>query len=250
MNNIITKPVKELLFLYPDLFDFFEKYNVDFYCNGEQTISEILSNTNAKNEEKKIFLNRLQVIISNQAKNKNIENHLNATLKDLCTYITEKHHSFVLSEIKVIEELYNGLKCMDNDNDERILQAEKLTNQLFLELKTHLSKEETVLFPLVKYLEGCKQFAEKPHLGRNRPMEKSILVLEADHNLSVGVVSKIKKILRSIKNNELDRKALKALVGKIDGFEKDLHIHIHLENNLLFPKAIELEDYLYTTYKR
>jgi regulator of cell morphogenesis and NO signaling len=137
-----------------------------------------------------------------------------------------------------------------SENHPELVEALQLIEDLFKNLKIHLNKEETILFPLIKYLEDCKRFEEKPHLGKNKSTQKTINALGADHQFAGEVTEKIRELLNDFKAPIDACTTYELLLQKLDNFEKDLHMHVHLENNVLFPKAVELENYLHTTYQR
>ncbi len=245
IQNKLT--ISNLLLSYPQLLELFEKEKIDYYCNGNLSLAELSSQRNYSEAQKEKLYKEIDGAILNQSENHSKINPAYQSLKELCGYINRVHHEFVVKEVQEITELLLKLKEGEESSYPELDEALVLTEKLFNEIKAHLSKEETVFFPLIRYLEDCKRFAEKPHLGRNRPMEKIVRLLESDHTLSTKVIAQIIKTLTTIKTNHKDAGIVKILVKKFERVEKDLHIHIHLENNILFPKGVELENNLYKT---
>ncbi|KAF0150347.1 MAG: iron-sulfur cluster repair di-iron protein [Ignavibacteria bacterium] len=229
---------------YPQLLELFEKEKIDYYCNGKLTLAEFFEERNYNEAQQKKFYSLLNSTISNKKESLSKANPPYQSLKELCDYITKEHHQYVAAAIlETSEEL---LKLQQGTNAyPEIQEILSLSDKLFTEIKAHLSKEETVLFRLIRYLDDCKRFAEKPHLGKSRPMVKTVQSLETDHTLSTKVIPQIIKLLSAIKIKNNETGTVKSLLKNFERFEKDLHIHIHLENNILFPNAIDLENNLY-----
>ena len=122
-----------------------------------------------------------------------------------------------------------------------VVEINRLFNIVAQELAAHMKKEELILFPFIKQLvksdkEGIK--VKTPHFGTvNNP----IAMMEIEHENAGDILKEIKQLSNDYTPPESACNTFKALYAKLDEFEQDLHQHIHLENNILFPKAIALE---------
>lgn len=250
MYKFENRATRELVLAHPQLVELFEKKRIDYCCNGHVTLSEALKRKRFTENQKEKFFAKIEAEIANETKNGNTLLPEFTTLKELTQHIVQTHHSFVLKEATEIPILFAKVVKAHVANHPEVAEAERLTLNLLKDLIAHLNKEETILFPLIKYLEDCERFEEKPHLGRNQSIRKIINVMESDHQTAGGVTEKIRELLNDFKDPEDACATYTLLLQKLENFEKDLHIHVHLENNDLFPKAIELENFLHTTYKR
>ena len=245
-----NKSIRDIVLSHPKLIGLFEKKRIDFCCNGHVTLSAVLNEKQYTENQKEKFLAKIEEEIASEIINTTVLLPEFTTLKELSQHIIQTHHAFVLKEAVEIPILFAKVVKAHIANHPEVTEAEQLTLNLLPNLKSHLHKEENILFPLIKYLEDCKRFEEKPHLGRNQSIRKIINVMESDHQTAGIVTEKIRELLNDYKAPADACTAYELLLQKLDSFEKDLHIHVHLENNVLFPKVIELENFLHITYKR
>ncbi len=250
MNKYENEAVRDIVLSHPQVIKLFEKRRIDFCCNGHSTLSAVLNEKRYTENQKEKFLAKIEEEIASEITNRAAILPEFATLKELTQHIVQTHHAFLLKEAAEIPILFAKVVKAHVANHPEVTGAEQLTLSVLKDLKPHMNKEETILFPLIKYLEDCKRFEEKPHLGRNQSIRKIINVLELDHQTAGGVTEKVRELLNDYKAPEDACTTYTLLLQKLEIFEKDLHIHVHLENNVLFPKAIELENFLHTTYKR
>ena len=250
MNKYENEAVRDIVLSHPQVIKLFEKRRIDFCCNGHSTLSAVLNEKRYTENQKEKFLAKIEEEIASEITNRAAILPEFATLKELTQHIVQAHHAFVLKEAAEIPILFAKVVKAHAANHPEVTGAEQLTLTVLKDLKPHMNKEETILFPLIKYLEDCKRFEEKPHLGRNQSIRKIINVLELDHQTAGGVTEKVRELMNDYKAPEDACTTYTLLLQRLESFEKDLHIHVHLENNVLFPKAIELENFLHTTYKR
>ncbi|MFA6597872.1 MAG: iron-sulfur cluster repair di-iron protein [Ignavibacteriaceae bacterium] len=214
----------------------FEKYGLDFCCHGNKPLADALS-------EKQI---PAELILTNLAKafqfndTSNIDFN-NMELDALVDYIISTHHSFVREKLPFITEL--GSKVV-NAHGEHHLEV-KIIAELFRDVKTefegHLVKEEMILFPQIKMLAKVKRGEEKyvaPHFGS---IANPIRVMEAEHGNAGAAFDSIKKLSQNYIPPADACNTFKVYYAELENFENDLHKHVHLENNILFPKSLLLE---------
>lgn len=250
MHKYEDEVIRDIVLSHPQVIKLFEKKRIDFCCNGHVTLSAVMNEKSYTENQKEKFLAKIEEEIASEITNTNALLPEFTKLKELCEHITQTHHAYVLKEAAEIPILFAKVVKAHSVNHPEVIEAERLTLNLLKDLKSHLNKEETILFPLIKYLEDCKRFEEKPHLGRNQSIQKIINVMESDHQTAGRVTEKIRELLNDYKAPADACTTYSLLLQKLDSFEKDLHIHVHLENNVLFQKAIELENFLHITYKR
>ncbi len=240
--------LSELVTTYPHLQGLFEQNRIDFCCNGKRTLFEAINEKKFSATQKGKFLLAFQQrITKTREANKDLIPK-SSSLKELSEYIKQKHHSFVVHESNEIKTLFKKVLIAHQENHPRLNEASELILKLLEELRLHLNKEESIVFPLIRYLEDCHRFKERPHLKRYKPLQKYLESMESDHQNAGALYDKLRNSLDNYQVPSDACTSYQLLLKKIDEFEKDLHIHIHLENYVLFPKAIELEKNLLTTY--
>jgi len=238
----------DLLLSKPQLLGFYEKHDLDFYCNGKETLEQLFVKRSLSKDQIDKFINLLEKAINNEVQNQHKINPVYQNIRELCFYIAENHHKYTLKAVQEIKELFLKILDINKNQSKKLSEAYLLAEKLFADIKIHLSKEETILFPLIKYLEECKRFAEKPHLGKSRPMAKTLEALKTDHTSSTKVIAETIKLLAAFSKRSTEMSLVKTIIQRLKLLQKDLQLHVHLENNILFPQAAELENYLYKKY--
>lgn len=217
----------------------FRKYGLDFCCGGKKTIKEAC-------EEKGLDAVEVEKALKAIETNpKGSETDVSEwDLDFLADYIVNTHHKYVYNALPMLDEFTTKVaKVHGNSHPETILIKEHY-DAVANELRAHMPKEEQVLFPAIKQMvEAAKNNTNylSPGFGS---IKNPINMMEAEH-LSAG--ENIEKI-RELSDNftpPIDAcSTYRVLFNKLEEFEHDLHRHIHLENNVLFKKAIALEEKL------
>lgn len=246
MNDLKDKLICDLVLENPQLVNLFEEHNIDFCCKGNRKLSAAIAGLAEKDQ----FINELNKLINLKIPSNREASVTSLTLTELCTYIKEKHHCFVEREIPEIEMLFAKVLKAHGQNHPKLFEAEQILKRIFKDIRNHLNKEETTVFPIIKYIEDCKKFEERPKAANYKSIGNLIGLLEEDHSNAGSDFNLLRDKFDNYIAPEDACTTYKLLLQKIVNFEKDLHIHILLENSLLFPKAKELENFLIKTYRR
>ncbi|MDH7603419.1 MAG: iron-sulfur cluster repair di-iron protein [Melioribacter sp.] len=238
-QELINLQLKELVSLNIKTAEIFEKYNIDFCCNGKLTLQEVLTEKNIEPDE---ILNELintfdQEVLPN-------ENFIEWNLIDLINHIVNVHHSYVRNSIPKIKMHLEKVISKHGQKYFYLSEVKSLFEQLSLELENHMIKEEKILFPLIKYLVDTEKFNERPKTQGYGSIKNPIRQMELEHDNAGNIIHTIRKITNNYSLPEDACTTFSLTYDELNDFEKDIHKHIHLENNILFPKAIELEDKL------
>ncbi len=245
MKNIIEKNIKDIVTENFHTAELFEKYGIDFCCNGNRPLREAL-------EEKKISYDKFfeelhKVNISVVSDN---QRYSEWDLNFLTEYIVNNHHTYVKS---AIPEITAHLQKVLNAHGPKYSYLAEVQNTFALvanEMKSHMIKEEKILFPIVKYLIVSQKFKEKPKTGGYGTIKNPIRQMEAEHVSAGGAMGKIRTLTNNYSLPEDACTTFQVTYKELNEFEKDLHKHVHLENNILFPRAIEFEEDLIKLYSK
>lgn len=219
--------------------ELFEKLGIDFCCNGNRSLQEALAEKKISNSE---FLEELKKV--NLSISSDNQRFSEWDLNSLTQYIVNNHHTYVKN---AIPELTAHLQKVYNAHGEKypyIADVQKIFNQVAEEMTNHMMKEERILFPLIKYLTETQKFNEKPKTGGFGTIRNPIRQMEAEHVSAGGATEKIRTLTNNYSLPEDACATFQVTYRELDEFEKDMHKHIHLENNILFPRAIALEEEL------
>lgn len=215
--------------------DIFKKYGIDFCCGGGISIAKACEKKNISPEELMFELKSLDdKILPSQNFNK-------WELDFLIDYIINTHHVYVLEAIELLDAYTSKVAKVHGEQHPPVVAIQDLFNTMKVELLNHLQKEERVLFPYIKQLVKSKKENSPVAAAHFGTVQNPISIMEAEHESAGDIMKEIAALSMDYTPPEWACNTFKALYAKLQEFEQDLHLHVHLENNILFPKAIELE---------
>jgi regulator of cell morphogenesis and NO signaling len=216
----------------------FERYNIDFCCNGKRTLKEAVNEKGL--DENKIISELNDVLQESETEN----DYKSWNLKKLTQFIVDTHHTYVRNALPTI---IGHLEKVTSKHGSKYLFLNEVLNifsQVNDEMISHMHKEEKILFPIVKYLADSEKFNEKPRTAGFGTIKNPIRQMEAEHDNAGNAMHQIRELTNNYTLPEDACTTFAITYKELDDFEKDLHKHVHLENNILFPRAIELEEKL------
>lgn len=232
MNITEDKTVAEVVTENIKAAHIFKKYGIDFCCGGGITIEKACAK---KDVDYAVLLKEL---VSIDAVKSNTYNYDKWNLTFLIDHIENVHHTYVEESIPLILQYSNKVAQVHGHHYKEVVEICALFTEVANELTVHMKKEELILFPYVKQLEKEGEEVEKPHFGT---VKNPVHRMEQEHENAGDIFKKIAILTNNYTPPEGACNTFRALYAKLDEFEQDLHQHIHLENNILFPKAILLE---------
>ncbi len=217
--------------------EIFKKFGIDFCCGGKKTLSKVCQEKNLDLDLIKKELNKIEGMegIASQ-------NFQTWDAEFLADYIINTHHKYVKLTIPFLLEITKKVARVHGEERPELIDIANLFADVADELTAHMFKEEQVLFPYIKQLNASHTTPNSQHFPAFASVEQPILMMEHEHE-TVG------ELFRSIRTLSDDYtppnsacNSYKVSYSKLKEFEEDLHQHIHLENNILFPKALDLEE--------
>ncbi|HJY62826.1 MAG TPA: iron-sulfur cluster repair di-iron protein [Ignavibacteria bacterium] len=213
----------------------FEDFGLDFCCGGKKTIQDACRERGINPDA---ILSNLMVI---EHVNGSVAHYDKWELDFLIDYIITNHHTYVLREITTIEHHMEKVMLKHGEKHPEIFKINSFFSELKDELIVHMQKEEKMLFPYIKNM----VFASRNALDFPYPpfgtVTNPVAMMENEHENAGKLMSEINKVSNSYTPPDDACTTYRILYKELADFEADLHIHIHLENNLLFPKTIALE---------
>ncbi len=228
-----AKTVRELAVEVPNATRVFERMGIDYCCGGHKSLEEACAGTKTSVDE---VVRALEQGAGASAAPK-AGDWSTAPLGELVDHIVDKHHAYVKSEVPRLQALIAKVVGVHGQNHPELQQVRVAFSELGNELAAHMMKEEQILFPYVKEMSagnGCGPSC----FGT---IQNPIRVMMMEHD---GAGEKLRDMRQATNNYALPQDACFSygtLFNALLEFEADLHQHIHLENNILFPRAIELE---------
>ena len=207
----------------------FKKAGIDFCCGGKQSFSDAC----AQNGIDAIELEK-EIIELAAAPQNEFMNFKNWDPVFLSNYIVNTHHKYVLKTLPELVFYTQKIATVHGENHAELVEVAGLFQQINAELLQHLKNEEEVLFPAIK------KVIEENLSEAKKTVVSEITRMFGEHDFAGGAMDKINQITGGYKLPEDACNTYRVAFQLLEQFEDDLHSHVHLENNLLFPKALEL----------
>jgi regulator of cell morphogenesis and NO signaling len=214
----------------------FKKYGLDFCCGGKKTVKEACA-------EKGLDVVKIEKELqqSNQAPVLQFLPYNEWKPGFLADYIVNVHHAYIRKNLPEIRGYaLKVLKAHGKEHPE-LAEIQQLVEEVYEELSTHMVKEEKILFPYIKDIETAgnqSQLYQSAHFGTVR---NPINMMEMEHEVVGKAMQKIRTLSKGFTLPEDGCSSYNLLYKMLEAFEADLYLHIHLENNILFPEALERE---------
>lgn len=215
----------------------FKRFGIDFCCGGKDQLDKICDKKGINLEEVKQALKSLD----ERQLQHNMQDYQNWGVDILSEYITNTHHKYVNDALPLLEEYSAKVARVHGDAQPEVIEIASLFQAVANELRIHMNKEESILFPYIKQMAMAKHLGELLPLSPFGTIRNPINMMESEHESAGGNMQAINELSNGYNPPEWACNTYKVLYAKLQEFENDLHQHVHLENNILFPNAINLE---------
>lgn len=238
MQDLRTKTISEIAVEMPISTRVFEEFKIDYCCGGRKPFVEACESAGVNSD---VVIAQIDKLFEKDTKDE-FSKLNDVSLTELINYICDKHHTFTRQEIGSLIPLAAKVANRHGENHSELLEVEKLFGELSDDLLQHLLKEENVLFPYIEKLERVRNDSAALPLSCFGTVNNPIRMMMMEHDTAGDILKQMRVLTNDYNLPEGACLSYIALFKRLEEFEKDLHKHIHLENNLLFPRAIELED--------
>jgi regulator of cell morphogenesis and NO signaling len=214
----------------------FKKYGIDFCCGGKKSLSEVCA-------EKGLDVAAIEAELQS-TQTTNATSAIDPAKWDidfLADYIFNQHHKFYYAEEPVITGLMEKVAAHHGSSHPELVELRSLYVQLVKELNTHFMKEEKVVFPFIKAIVQAQNSGGADALQDQLSLTEPIRIMESDHEAAGDILQQMSELTNGYIAPEGACNSYQFLFKKLKELDEDLHQHIHLENNLLFPKSLEAE---------
>ena len=236
MNFNDGTKVKDIALSNPAARKILEDAGVDYCCGGGKSLHEACLHADVPAEE---ILNRLR----ENSKDISPEeaNWISAPLGDLTRHIRERHHRYVREAIVRVQTLLDKVGAKHGENHPEITDIQRLFTEVGREMIMHMQKEEQILFPYIDALEKATSAHSSVEPPFFQTVRNPIHAMMKEHDAAGELVKQIRKASLEYTTPADACTSYKALYQDLREFEADLHQHVHLENNILFPRSVEME---------
>ena len=236
INSQLT--VREIAVQVPESTKLFEKLNIDYCCGGNQPLTAACGAAGVNVDS---VVQMLTELSESKAAPQPLSKLSELSLTDLITHIVDTHHVYTKEEMARLEALSDKVLGAHGANHPELVQVRQLIEQLFNYLRPHMFKEEEVLFPYIVEMDNA--------VSQNRPkpfppfgtVNNPVRMMMLEHDTAGDILRELRSVTSQYAVPADACISYKTLYEALETFEKDLHQHIHLENNILFPKAVDME---------
>lgn len=218
---------------HPNTSRVFEALRIDYCCGGGKSLGQACS-------ERQLDPQAVLEKLSQAAAEHNgtpSERWTEAPLSELCDHIEQTHHHYLKSELPRLQQLIAKLVEVHGRNHPELAEVQRAFADLQAELAPHMFKEEHILFPAIRSL-------EQPGASPSFPfgtIANPIRMMEHEHDNAGDALARMRTATEDYAVPPDACNTYRAMLDGIARLEKDMHQHVHKENNILFPRAIERE---------
>jgi regulator of cell morphogenesis and NO signaling len=232
MTNIAEQTLASIVLDNHEVVPVLERYNLDFCCKGKTTLAQACADKNLKVES-----------ITEELQSSNLPGTLRIPFiemnaEELINYILIHHHSYVKQSMPLISAHLEKVVTKHGNSFPYMQRVRDLFGMLMQEMNLHMEEEEKVVFPRIlkmeKLFDDGKSFEVLPGYVNNL-----INVLQGDHDGAGNIMNEIRSLTNNYTAPQNACITFQISLTELKEFEEDLHRHVHMENNLLFPKAIQ-----------
>ncbi len=222
--------VADIVTSFPPAARVFERHGLEYCCQGRIPLAQACAQ---KGIETDVVIAELEAAASAAPRTRD---WTNASASEVIDHLLGVHHEYVKREIPRLSTLMEKVNRVHGPTHPGTIPViAGLWRNVSAELSQHLDKEEEILFPMVKALEARRPVSM--HCGVEGPVH----VMEIEHEVAGQVFARMRELAANYVPPEEACGSWRALWSGLDEFERDLHVHVHLENHVLFPRALALE---------
>jgi regulator of cell morphogenesis and NO signaling len=234
MNDITKKTLASIVLDNPQRAAVLEKYNLDFCCKGKRNLAEACSE---KGLETNLVAEELESV--NACSNPKSMPFTEMNNAQLINYIVVRHHFYVKRAMPIVMMHLEKVVTKHGESYPYMKEVLRLFGKIETEMNSHMQKEELVLFPRILEVErAAKQ--NQPSCFNENYIGGPLSVMETEHKHAGNDLDNIRKLTNNYEAPVNACTTFRVCLAELKEFEEDLHEHVHLENNILFPNALQL----------
>ena len=234
MNELEIQTVGQMVVERPQRSRVFDRLHIDYCCGGKRTLEEACTK---RGLDLKTVLAELEAFDAEANTQPDAVRPANLTMTELADDIERTHHAYLREELPRLGNLVKKVSAVHGQAHPWLSGLTSVYAELVAELEPHMLKEEQILFPMIRELD---QAATAPsfHCGS---VGNPIRMMELEHQNAGAALDRIREMTTDYEIPEGACNSFRAMLSGLEHLEADLHLHIHKENEILFPKASEME---------
>lgn len=234
MNELEIQTVGQMVVERPQRSRVFDRLHIDYCCGGKRTLEEACAK---RGLDLKAVIAELEAFDAEANTQPDAVRPANLTMTELADDIERTHHAYLREELPRLAGLVKKVSAVHGQAHPWLTGLTSVYAELVAELEPHMLKEEQILFPMIRELD---QAATAPsfHCGS---VGNPIRMMEMEHQNAGAALDRIREMTTDYEIPEGACNSFRAMLSGLEHLEADLHLHIHKENEILFPKASEME---------
>lgn len=210
----------------------FDKYGIDYCCGGKIPLSDICRDKGVSPEA---LLQEIDAVKKTSLdKSLNYSSWTNSFLAD---YIINTHHTYLKENLDQIAAYTRKIADVHGEKHPEVREIADIFSKIVVDMYAHLREEEEVCFPAIRRVEDAKKLGKPPAVEDIAIISRTLERFDAEHNEVGEAAHKIRELSKDYSLPDDACNTFMITYQKLKEFEEDLHKHVHLENNVLFPKV-------------
>ena len=234
MNELEIQTVGQMVVERPQRSRVFDRLHIDYCCGGKRTLAEACTK---RGLDLKTVIAELEAFDAEAEAQGDAVRPANLTMTELADDIERTHHAYLREELPRLGNLVKKVSAVHGQAHPWLTGLTSVYAELVAELEPHMLKEEQILFPLIRELDQATT-APSFHCGS---VGNPIRMMEMEHQNAGAALDRIREMTTDYEIPEGACNSFRAMLSGLEHLEADLHLHIHKENEILFPKASEME---------
>ncbi len=229
----LENTVGEIVTHCPALSRIFEAEGIDYCCGGKKTIAEVCR---TKGRDPEVLLTKLRESAAAMAHEPTVDAAA-MSLTELADHVEQTHHAYLRRELPRLDAMTRKVASVHGDKDARLAQLRDTFLGFAAGMNSHMMKEEQILFPMIRHL-AASATAPNFHCGS---LANPIRQMEREHDEAGFALARHRELTDQYTPPDWACNTYRAMVDGLASLERDMHQHVHKENNILFPRAIQRE---------
>lgn len=220
----------------------FERFGLDFCCGGRQTLNEACQQPAVDADA---LLHALDELAGETDAPEDAAGEWRLDdLDDLIDHIVSTHHAYIRAAVPIVAAHTARIAVVHGERSPELLEVVRLFGEIAGGLTLHMMKEEEILFPYIRSLAETERAGRRIEPSPFGTVHNPIRMMEAEHEEAGDALRRLRELTGNYALPEFACATYRTCFQELQEFERDLHRHVHLENNVLFPRAIRLEEKL------
>ena len=215
----------------------FQRYGLDFCCKGNRTVEQACVDAGVPADDVQQDLQEATELPQIAC----APRFNSWDLASLITYIVSNHHAYVRTQLPVLQAHASKVARVHGERHPEMVRVAAIVEDVANEMNAHMTKEEQILFPYITRLAASVDAGAGVPPAPFGTVQNPIRMMEAEHESAGDALAEIRRLTNAYRAPADACGTFVVLLQEIQAFEEDLHRHVHLENNILFPRAVRLE---------